>query len=100
MNKIRRKIIEWLGGTVQVTSHDKVKLVHLTHSTVPIKVGINIPVDALFSEEEADELAKEELTQRLAEHIIKNNLLTITKERASYPNGYNYCGTLYVVTRN
>ena len=100
MNKLKRKIIEWLGGTVQITSHDKVKIVHRTYSTVPIKVGINIPVDTLFSEEEADELAKEELTQRLVEHIVENNLLTVTKEKNSYPpNSYNYYGTLYVVMR-
>jgi len=99
MNKLKRKIIEWLGGTVQITSHDKVKIIQRTYSTIPVKVGITVPVDGLFGEEEADELAKEELTQRLAEHIVENNLLTITKEKRPYPNGYNYYGTLYIVMR-
>lgn len=100
MNKLKRKIIEWLGGTVQITSHDKVKIVHRTYSTVPIKVGITVPVDGLFDTEDANKLAEEELTQRLAEHIVKNGLLKITKEKNLYPNGYNYYGTLYVVMGN
>lgn len=99
MLKIKEKLIKWLGGTVQITSHDKVKIVHRTYSSIPIKVCIYVPVDELFDVEDADELAKEELTQRLAEHIVKNKLLAITKEKDPFSDGYTYCGKLYVVTR-
>ena len=93
---LRQKLIKWLGGVMPPTPFERTKILHITHTSIPIKVGVRVPVDDLFGEEEADEYAKEEMTRLLAEYIIENNLMKIEKEKSGY-NSHDYFGTIYLV---
>lgn len=96
LNKLKRKIIEALGGVVQISSKENIKFIRQYYDSIPIRVAVQCNKDPYMDEEDIDRVIKQEMMQRIAEHMMENNLVKIHREPSDDRTCY-YTGMIYVM---